>query len=36
LEYWQHHLTASGSGLVETGLRRSVIAPALPKILRRR
>ena len=36
LEYWQHHLTASRSGLDESGLRRSDIAPALPKILLRR
>jgi predicted metal-dependent hydrolase len=35
LKHWQHHLTASESGLDESGLRRSVIAPALPKFLLR-
>jgi predicted metal-dependent hydrolase len=36
LEYWRHHLTHSETGLDEPGIRRSAIAPALPKILRRR
>ena len=36
LNYWQHHLTDSESGLDESGICTSSIAPSLPKILRRR